>query len=137
MAKSTIRTYKKSVWKSFSRFIRLRDCLKTTGTIQRGRCITCNVLGPFKGVQAGHFVPGRTDSILFDEEGVHLQCVRCNKWLGGNFAKYYEVMLDMYGQEKVNELIAKKNQDKKFTMEELKALKRDFDERAEAMLKNY
>ena len=31
-------------------------------------------------MQAGHAIPGRTGMVLFDEEIIRPQCVRCNIW---------------------------------------------------------
>lgn len=75
-------------WKWFSKYIRLRDCLKTTGTKEYGKCYTCDRIKPFKELQAGHLVSSRCNSILLDEEIVHAQCKRCNIELGGNYTEY-------------------------------------------------
>ncbi len=81
------------LWPTFSRYIRTRDCIRTTGSPVHGRCVTCGKLLPFKKLQAGHFIPGRTDAILFDDAQVHAQCYRCNMKLQGMWHKYYQFML--------------------------------------------
>ncbi len=93
------------LWKLFSKFIRLRDCLKTTGTIWRGKCVTCGRVYRFNDLHAGHFIPGRMNSILFNEQAVHIQCFRCNVVLGGNWPLYYRFMQSLYGQEIIEDLI--------------------------------
>lgn len=75
-------------WKWFSKYIRLRDCLKTTRTKEMGVCYTCDQIKPFSELQAGHLVSSRCNSILLDEEIVHAQCKRCNIELDGNYTEY-------------------------------------------------
>ena len=60
------RTHKqlsKKAWDAFSLFIRLRDCLKTTGAKEYGVCFTCGRKYAFKALQAGHFVRGRGGAV--------------------------------------------------------------------------
>jgi len=55
-------------------------------------------------MQAGHFIGGRNNSILYDERGVHAQCYGCNVGKKGNIVKYYKFMLKEYGQEVIDDL---------------------------------
>lgn len=98
MSKSTA---KETAWRWFSKFIRARDCLLTTGTIEEGDCISCGRRYTFERLQAGHFVPGRSNSVLFDEDGVNAQCVRCNKFLSGNYEKYEKRLLRKIGSKRL------------------------------------
>jgi len=82
------------LWPVFSRYIRTRDCIRTTGSPLHGKCVTCGKKYPISKLQAGHFIPGRTDAVLFDETQVHAQCYRCNVKLQGMWHKYYAFMLD-------------------------------------------
>lgn len=66
---------KNRAWKWFSLYIRARDCIKTTGSISRGKCVTCGKEFNFKDLQAGHFVQGRNNAVLFNELGVNAQCL--------------------------------------------------------------
>ena len=50
-------------------------------------------------MQAGHWIPGRHNSILFDERNCHSQCYHCNIGLQGSPIKYYDRMLKEYGEE--------------------------------------
>lgn len=83
--KSENSKWKVKVWKMFSNYIRLRDCLKTTKTTDNVICYTCQKLIPYKGSQAGHCISGRGNYILLDEECVETQCRHCNIELGGNY----------------------------------------------------
>ncbi len=95
-------------WKSFATYIRTRDSLKTTGTTEQCVCITCGKIVDYKSIQAGHFVGGRGSAVLFDEELVNGQCMRCNIMLKGNYDSYNLVMLEKYGGKKVVEMLKRK-----------------------------
>jgi len=103
--KWTITNWEDWLWKKFSEYIRLRDCIKTTGTIWKGACRTCGRVYRFEKLQAGHFIPGRTRAILFDEKCVHIQCWRCNHKLQGAWPPFYRFMQQTYGQEVIEELV--------------------------------
>jgi hypothetical protein len=95
---------RQKAWYAFSRYIRHRDCLLTTGGTDYGICCTCGNTFPFERLQAGHFIPGRNNAILFDTRGVNAQCVGCNMYANGRQPKYHEWMIDHHGQEVIDEL---------------------------------
>jgi len=95
---------KKDVWKVFSQYIRLRDCLATTGTREWGICITCDKRFHFKKLQCGHFTDGRHNSVLFDSRNSNGQCAGCNIFGYGKKAVYSVKMLDRYGAKILKEL---------------------------------
>jgi len=103
MKEVTLRSAKKKAWSEFSKFIRLRDCLKTTGSPHEGICITCGAKIPYKGSQAGHFISSRCNSVLFEEDLVNLQCYGCNIGLNGNYIPYSIKMIKEHGLEWVEE----------------------------------
>ena len=131
--KTEYQKLKGEVWKLFSRFIRLRDCLRTTGTTTRGKCISCPFEYPIEKLQAGHFVDGRGNAILFDEECVHAQCVQCNCMKHGNKAEYRKAIIDLHGHGFPEILEARKNEVKKFTITELEGLKEYYKEQIKRM----
>lgn len=94
--KNPLEVRKNEVWRKFSLYVRRRDCLLATGSPNHGRCCTCGKAYPITRLQAGHFVPGRHDAVLFDADGVHTQCYRCNMKLGGNWPRYYRYMQEHY-----------------------------------------
>ena len=133
LKKKTTSKLKKEVWEVFSRYIRMRDGLRTTGTTEWGLCVTCGKRYHFKLLQAGHFISGRHNSNLFLEEGVHAQCYNCNINLRGNTLEYRRKIIQLYGtgaDEKL-EFIAK--QTKKFTTWELDELKKYFEGKIKEM----
>ena len=102
---------KKLAWAEFSKYIRLRDALRTTQTMTDVLCVSCGARKPAFGkgcAQAGHFIPGRHNSILFDEKIVQAQCYHCNIGLKGNWVAYEIKMIQMYGANTVSRLKAKK-----------------------------
>lgn len=134
--KKGIRYWKKKAWSEFSKYIRLRDALKTTGTQEKVRCYTCRKIYPAFGigcVQAGHFIPGRGNSILFNERGVHAQCYNCNVNLKGNWPEYMRYMMAEYGQEVVDELLHLKNQVKIYTPADLEELRDKYKQKYEEL----
>jgi len=121
--KKTLSNYKDEVWKVFSEYIRKRDCLLTTGSLQYGECITCDETKPFNQLQAGHFIAGRHNGNLFSERGVHAQCESCNRFHGGRPLEYRRQIIKLYGEGVDEELEAEARQIIKFTIGQLEALK--------------
>ena len=115
---------KNKAWKAFSKYIRLRDCLKYTGDSENGVCVTCKRSYPFSKLQAGHFIAGRNNAILFDEEAVHSQCYGCNVGRSGAHVDYFIFMEREYGRDKIEELRAKRHLTVKFTVEDYEATER-------------
>jgi hypothetical protein len=127
--KITVNKLKDKVWKEFSQHIR-RKYADWKGDVQ---CVTCQTwlrefeykgisLPGWKSAQAGHFIPGRHNSILFDERHVYPQCYRCNVILHGNLINYYPFMIKTQGQRVINELKKLDKVNKQFTTTELEVL---------------
>jgi len=114
--------FKKSVWKIFSEYIRLKECIETTGTPDFGICCSCGQTVEYKNLQAGHFISGRTNSVLFDECLVHIQCVQCNIYKHGNYIEYEFYMINRYGKKQVEQFKILKNIKKSLKVFELIAI---------------
>ena len=117
----SIRKLKKECWDLFSRYIRMRDCLRTTGTLEHGKCISCGDLKPINQCDAGHFINRWYGSTFFDERNVHLQCKRCNNM--GETLKYRRAIIRLYGEGIDVELEDKATEEKHFTLSELEEFK--------------
>ena len=117
-----IKTLKKKVWKLMSQYVRLRDCLKTTGTLTRGHCYTCGRSFSFKELQAGHVLDGRCGTMIFDERGLRAQCAGCNVFLHGNKEEFIPKFIDECGIELLDELKREKRTPKNWKESELKEL---------------
>lgn len=122
----TVGSAKKGAWKMCSRYIRTRDCIRTTGSPDRGKCCTCNAEKDYHDLQAGHWTEGRHNSVLFDKRNIHAQCIRCNYFLSGNPIRYKEFMEKRYGAAVMEEIAELDRQTKEFTVDELNKIKRYF-----------
>lgn len=91
---------KKKAWAAFSKWVRT----KAADALGLVKCVTCQAVLPIELMQAGHFIPGRKNAILYDERGVHPQCYACNIILKGNPRKYDAFMRAKYGQAVIDEL---------------------------------
>jgi len=105
--KLSVSSAKARAWKAFSRYVRLRDALETTGTTTHARCCTCGNVFPAFGIgclQAGHFIAGRGNAILFAESGCHAQCYICNVVKKGAGVEYFVYMEGKHGREEIDRL---------------------------------
>lgn len=139
MAKTIKNLDKKKAWDNFSRFIRTRDCLAATGIPFVGHCITCGYGRRFhiRYLQAGHCLPGRSNTKLFDERLVHAQCKHCNEYRDGRIQKYEKLMITKYGAEEFEQMkIASRNiiQDKDM---DFKEIAKTYKEKYEKLLREH
>lgn len=135
--KKTISTSKAKAkaWQEFSKFIRTRDSIATTGDTDSGVCCTCGKLIPFKQSQAGHFIAGRTNALLFDEDIVHLQCYACNVCNHGEQLEYYYYMKRHYTEDQILEMRKLRYQTVKYTTDELLQITDKYKEKTEELLR--
>ena len=104
--KMTISRLREKVWTVFSKYTRLKDAVG--GYV---KCITCGKLLQAVGkaeCEAGHYEHGKNKEHYFNEDNVHPQCTRCNRYLSGNLRHYTLFMLDEYGQDTINRLMNSK-----------------------------
>ncbi len=104
-------------------------------------CISCGFVGPWKGkaiggglFDSGHFLSGRTLSILFEESGVNPQCKHCNKEGSGARDDYATWMVHVHGKEEVTRLRRLKNETISFTREEAIDMKMGYQARLNAAI---
>ena len=102
---------KGKAWKSFSDYIRLRDCLETTGSPDWCICCTCGKKVPYSQTDPGHAIAGRNNTILLHDELCHGQCKGCN--INGNYGMYSLFMIKRYGLEHWEKLCFLARQGKK------------------------
>ena len=95
MAKSE----KDKAWDEYAKFIKIRDCLEASGLPFIGKCITHGVAQyHIRYLQAGHFVSGRSDAVLFNNKFVNTQCNFCNMINHGETDKYRNVLYKRHGK---------------------------------------
>jgi hypothetical protein len=103
---TSLKRLKDACWRKFSEYIRLRDGPITV------TCITCRTKVTAFGIQcaqAGHYVPGRSWAVLFDERNTHAQCWACNYVCHGRPIDYRMALIVKYGEGTVEELEANRN----------------------------
>jgi hypothetical protein len=113
----------------------LRDCLATTGDEDNGICCTCGKLIPFKQAQAGHFIAGRTNALLFDEDIVHLQCYACNVCNHGEQLEYYYYMKRHYTEDQILEMRKLRSTTVKYTPEDLIKIAENYKEKYDELIR--
>ncbi len=102
LAKKVNNPEKKKAWDAFSKYKRILDCIATTGTTVAGRCITCGQKFHISMLQAGHFIAGRSNAVLFNRKFVNAQCRYCNEYNHGKPKVYREAMVYKYGKSFVD-----------------------------------
>lgn len=100
MAKA-VKGVKARAWAMFSRYIRIRDCIETTGFPFTGCCVTCGDKFHISFLDAGHLFAGRSNAKLFQELSVRAQCQICNQRGHGQPEKFRKVMEKRYSVEEV------------------------------------
>jgi len=85
------------------RYIRVRRCLETTGLAFVGICFTCERRFHIEYLDAGHFISGRRNAVLFDVKCIRLQCNFCNVINHGQPQLYRKKMIKLFGKEWVEE----------------------------------
>ena len=129
------KTIKDKAWRPFSKYIRLRDALKTTGTLTHVKCITCGKLLSISFCDAGHFVSRRYNATLFDERNVNTQCRYCNRFLDGNLLEYRRQIIKKYGEGVDVELEDKATEIKRYSIEDLTNIAKEYIIKAKELTK--
>lgn len=118
----------------FNEYIRLRDCLETTGSPFAAICFTCGkeTTNMDRKLSAGHFIldSKHGNSTSFDEHNVHAQCTWfCNRMKHGNLGEYAVHILKKYGQDELDRLQSLKLVSKKWTIDELEEIIKKYKEK--------
>lgn len=90
-------------------------------------CVTCGKVDRWnsgiKGMHTGHFLAGRSNSILLQEDNVAPQCSRCNYYQSGQQAAFRLWMSHVRGFAVIESLIQLKQMSVTFSHEDLVWLK--------------
>lgn len=91
-------------------------------------CVTCGVVNQWNdGMQGGHFISRVKTRHKLLEENIHPQCSGCNGPRKGEHQAYTLYMIDTYGREFVDELLATQNDTMKWSrmdiLDHIEALK--------------
>jgi hypothetical protein len=107
-----------------NRYVRMRDAAQG--------CISCGTreAGQY---HAGHYrSTAAAPELRFDLDNLHRQCAQCNTYLSGNLINYRAGLLERIGPERLA-AIEGPHPPRKWTREELIALRADFIQRAKAL----
>ena len=85
---------KKTAWDWLSKVVRLEGALQTTGNPEYCQCYTCKKTYPIDQIHAGHGIPGRKHSILFDKDIIKPQCYTCNVTNGGEYQVFKMYLIE-------------------------------------------
>lgn len=118
----TLQSCKARVATDFQKLVRMR----AADEYGQVKCVTCDAIGVYRDFDAGHFVPRRHSLTMFDFRNCHVQCRPCNHHLSGNLAKYREFMVLTYGEKVIAELEQLSREKRKWTKEELVAMRIGF-----------
>lgn len=80
-------------------------------------------------MQAGHAIGGRHNAVLFDEEIIKPQCVRCNIFLRGNYQVFITKLIQEHGLEWWEKKLEGSRQIVKMTRGDLEQLIESYRER--------
>jgi len=88
------------------KYIQLYVRLLETDENGYGTCCSCGKLLTWAETQGGHFQPkGRNyNAASMEEDNIHLQCSKCNLYMGGNPAGYIEYMLKNYDEKTIDRI---------------------------------
>lgn len=127
-------TLKLEAWRWFSKYIRLRDCMLTTGSFEYGECVSCDKTFPFAQLDAGHFIPKKSGN-YFSERGVNAQCRSCNRYHNANQLEYRREIIRRYGVGVDEELEQEARQIIKRPPEDLTNLAEQYKMKVEKLLR--
>ena len=118
-----------TAWSWFSKYMRTLRCMEEMGDAEFGRCVTCDEVKPYTKLDCGHFVNGRSDSVLFVEDNVACQCVGCNRFKSGQWVPFYDYQVRTFGIERVRELMALYYSDAKYSVEDFRDIAKIYREK--------
>jgi len=132
--KSKLQKLKKKAWSLCSLWVRLQY----SDALGQVTCYTCGITRHYKLMQAGHFVAGRTNAILFDVRGIRPQCYGCNCMQGGRPLEYMKHLESDLGIKKARKLrddllFKKRNEIKKFMVAELEILIASYEQKIDKL----
>ncbi len=121
-AVAKIKTLKNKLWKLTSEYVRRKDA-DDLGMV---KCYTCSRIFHYKEVDAGHGIPGRSNSVLFDLNLIRCQCRLCNRFEHGQQWIFGQKLDIEYGEGFFEQALRNARSPVKLYIS-------DYDERIEAM----
>ena len=134
----SVSVLKKEAWTIFSKYVRARDAIRTTGNILNAKCITCPEIKKIVDMDSGHF-QSRTHNIIFlDEHNVHAQCKGCNMPPNsGEQYLYSKQIVVLYGPYELDRLEKARYQTKQFKQTELLLIIEIYRQKLQELINKY
>ena len=129
--KPSVQTLVRKLDKIFSEYIRLRDS-KPYG-YKYFRCISCGQLKPYDQMDCGHFIGRMHMATRFDEQNCHGECRMCNRFSADHMIYYQRNLESKIGKDRLEMLIARGRNTKKWTHWELEILIKHYTEEVNRM----
>jgi len=79
-------------------------------------------------MDAGHYVSRNHNTVRYDPRNVHPQCKKCNRFREGNKSGYTLFLHSKYGMETIEELNQAQYQVKRFKVDELQEMIKEWRE---------
>lgn len=117
----------------FSKYIRLKDAFLEEGELV-AKCVTCGDIKAWKQLQNGHYYSRGRYQTRWDEDNCHVQCMRCNVYLKGQYIQYTLFMIDMYGRDFVDELGIKSINPAKISSVDLRVRTEEYKQKVKKLL---
>lgn len=115
--------------KVLSEYTRKRDCIKTSGTVEKGVCITCWETKNYEQFDAGHFITRASRSTRWQEQNVNTQCKACNWWGSGRQYEHGLAIDKKYWEGTADILVRLWHEPQKVTREFLEEIIREYTEK--------
>lgn len=103
---------KAKAWSAFSLYIRTKYA-DEDGLVA---CYTCGKRAEIKNMQAGHGIGGRNNAVLFMEDIVKPQCMGCNVFGRGQYARFTRKLIDELGMDRYDEIVKDSNKTVKYKL---------------------
>lgn len=104
--------------KTFSEWIRRKDVFSHGQEM----CVSCGMVGHWKTMQCGHFIPRHYLAGRWNELNCFVQCPGCNVFKRGNYPGFSSFLNRTYGPERIEELLSLKSEVVKLRASDLQEL---------------
>ena len=115
----------------FSLYVRMRDSKPYNH--EYFKCISCGQVKPFEQMDAGHFIGRTHKSTRWDEDNVNGECRACNRMSADHILYYQRNLEQKIGRDRVDLLLVKGKQTKKWSVWELEQLVKYYKQKIEEM----
>lgn len=129
--KVSVSALTKKADKIFSEYIRTRDNLKTSGTLEKGVCITCWETS--HSIQCWHFITRARKSVRWNEYNANGQCPWCNCWWWWRQYEHWLAIDNKYWLWTAETILKISNSDFKLTREYLESIIKEFSEKLDKL----